>query len=206
MNIIAPIFLILASVGIFYGYVNPNYRGENVPENILKLMDERKQYADVLANSNNLIAERNKLVDMSNHMSSGDLDRLKKLLPDHIDNVRLIIDINGIASKYGLNIREIKIDGDNGNNSNNSASNLNGNVSGVSGSKALGPDNNLYGTLTLKFKINASYDRFRSFITDMQKSLRVIDIVGVSFDSTDTGYYDYGVTIKTYWIKNNQSN
>lgn len=183
MNIITPIFLVLAAVGIFYGYTNPNYRGENAPTNIVRLTNERKQYAELLSNSNDLITERNKLVEKNNNLSTNDLERLKKLLPDHIDNVRLIIDIEGIASKYGLNIRNISI--------NDSAG----------GEGALGPDNNPYGTLSLKFNIIAPYEKFKSFIKDLEESLRVIDIAGISFNSTDTGSYDYEVTIKTYWIK-----
>ncbi|MBM2817462.1 MAG: hypothetical protein HW401_52 [Parcubacteria group bacterium] len=183
MNIIAPIFLILASVGIFYGYTNPNYRGENVSASIVKLTDERKQYVELLTNADSLKAERNELLKKHNSISGNNLDRLKKLLPDHIDNVRLIIDIDGIASRYGLNIRNININNNTGN-------------EGV-----LGPDNNPYGTLTLKFNIIAPYDKFRLFAKDLQESLRVIDIVGVSFNSTETGSYDYGITVKTYWIK-----
>lgn len=183
MNIIAPIFLVLASVGIFYGYINPNYRGEDVPMNIVKLMEERKKYAEALTNSDELVAERNKLVEKNNNLSGNDLERLKKLLPDHIDNARLIIDIDGIASRYGLNIRNISINND----------------AGSQG--ALGPDNNPYGTLTLKFNVIASYEKFRSFLKDLEESLRVIDIAGISFTSTETGSYDYTVTVKTYWIK-----
>ena len=183
MNLITPIFLIIASVGIFYGYINPNYRGENVPMNIEKLMQERKKYTEALNNSNDLITVRNNLVEKSNVMSADDLERLKKLLPDHIDNARLIIDIDGIASRYGLNIRNINIGSDVGN------------------QDMLGPDNNPYGTLTLKFNVITSYDKFRTFIKDLEESLRIIDVIGISFNSTETGYYDYGVTIKTYWIK-----
>lgn len=183
MNLITPIFLIIASVGIFYGYINPNYRGENVPMNIEKLMQERKKYAEALNNSNDLIAERNKLVEKNNNLPGNDVERLKKLLPDHIDNARLIIDIDGIASRYGLNIRNIDIGNDVGN------------------QDTLGPDDNPYGTLTLKFNIIAPYDKFRSFLKDLQESLRIIDIVGISFVSTESGSYDYGVTVKTYWIK-----
>lgn len=184
MNIIAPIFLIIAAVGIFYGYTDPHYRGANIPSNIVNLMDERKHYREAMANSNSLITERNKLVEKNNNLSSSDLERLKKLLPDHVDNVRLIIDIDGIASKYGLSIKDIKT-GDNG----------------AESHDALGPDVNPYGTLVLGFSITAPYDKFRSFIKDLQESLRVIDIVGISFDSTENGFYDYKVTIKTYWIK-----
>ena len=183
MNIIAPIFMILAAVGIFYGYTNPNYRGEDVPMNIVKLMEERKKYGEALINSNDLITERNKLANKYNSMSSNDTERLKKLLPDHIDNVRLIIDIDGIASRHNLNIRNINIsdsagDGD-----------------------ALGPDNNPYGTVSLKFNIIAPYEKFKSFIKDLEDSLRVVDITGISFSAAESGSYDYGVAIKTYWIK-----
>lgn len=183
MNLITPIFLIIASVGIFYGYINPNYRGENVPMNIEKLMQERKKYTEALNNSNDLISVRNSLVEKSNMIPADNLERLKKLLPDHVDNARLIIDIDGIASKHGLNIRNLEIGND------------------VGGQGELGPDNNPYGTITLKFNVIAPYDKFRTFVKDLEESLRIIDVVGISFNSTETGYYDYGVTIKTYWIK-----
>ncbi len=185
MNIIAPLFLILASVGMFYGYIDPNYRSENVSKNIVNLMAERNQYKFALENSNNLITERNRLVEKNNNFSSNDLERLKKLLPDHIDNVRLIIDIDNIASRYGLGIKNIKVN-------NESDTNLSG---------KLGPNNSPFGTFTMKFKIVASYDSFRSFINDLQESLRIVDISNVSFEATESGYYDYEVTIKTYWIK-----
>lgn len=185
MNIIAPFFLILASVGIFYGYIDPNYRGKDIPNNVVNLMAERKQYRYALENFNNLINERNKKVEKNNNFSSNDLDRLKKLLPDHIDNVRLIIDIDNIASRYGLGIKNIKVN----------------NESEVSSGGKLIPDKSSFGTFTMKFKILAKYDEFRSFINDLQESLRIVDISSISFESKDSDEYDYEVTIKTYWIK-----
>lgn len=183
MSLITPIILIIASVGIFYGYINPHYKGENVPVNIKKLIQERKKYAEALNNSNELISVRNDLVEKVNMILPDDLERLKKLLPNHIDNARLIIDIDGIASRYDLKIRNLNISSESEN------------------QEVLGPDNNPYGTLNFKFRVTAPYDKFKAFIKDLEESLRVVDIVGVSFDSTETGYYDYEITVKTYWIK-----
>lgn len=185
MNIIAPLFLIFAAVGLFYGYTDPHYRGENVPSNIVRLQKEISQYEEALNNSNNFITERNKLVEKNNNISTNDTERLKKLLPDHIDNVKLIIDIDGIASKYGLNIRNMDIS----------------DSAVTQGKGVLGPDNNPYGSLTMKFNVIAPYDKFRLFIKDLEESLRIIDITGISFTSSDTGYYDYEVAFKTYWLK-----
>jgi hypothetical protein len=187
MNLIVPLFLIIASVGIFYGYTDPNYRGENgSTPNVVKLMNERKQYLEALSKSDEFIKETNRLTLINNSLSYTDLDRLKKILPDHIDNVRLIIDIDNIASRHGLHIKGIKIDNDAGS---------------APSDATLGPDNKPYGSIMFSFNITAPYDRFRSFIKDLEESLRIADIVGVSFTATDSGDYDYGVKLKTYWIK-----
>lgn len=184
MNLIAPIFLILASVGIFYGYTNSHYQGQaNGSKNIVSLMDERKQYLNVLDKSSEFIEETNKLTKINNELSNDDLERLKKLLPDHIDNVRLIIDIDEMASKYGFRMGNIKID--------------NGAVSG----DVVESDSKPYGTTILSFSITTSYSKFRSFVKDLEKSLRIFDITSVSFTANDTGNYDYNLVIKTYWIK-----
>lgn len=184
MNLIAPIFLILASVGIFYGYTNSHYQGQvNGSKNIVSLLNERKQYLNALDKSSEFIEETNKLTKINNELSSDDLERLKKLLPDHIDNVRLIIDIDEMASKYGFRMQNIKID------------------NGTTGGDTIKSENKLYGTTVLSFSITASYGKFRSFVKDLEKSLRIFDIVGVSFTANDSGNYDYDMIIKTYWVK-----
>ena len=184
MNLIAPLFLIIASVGIFYGYTNPNYRGEaNSSTNVVRLMNERKQYVEALDNSKKFIDKLNDLTLINNSLSTPDLERLKKLVPDNIDNVKLIIDIDKIASRYGLHIRGIKIE----------------DSAGSTGE--LGPDNRPFGSVVFSFNITASYDRFKMFIRDLEESLRIIDITNVTFNSTESGDYDYGIKVKTYWIK-----
>lgn len=185
MNLIAPLFLIIASVGIFYGYTNPNYRGENNngSANVVKLMNERKQYAEALDSSKKFIDKLNKLSLVNNSLSISDLERLKKLVPDNIDNVKLIIDIDKIASRYGFHIRGIKIE------------------DGAGNTGELGPDNSPLGSVVLSFNITASYDRFKMFIRDLEESLRVIDITNFTFNSTESGDYDYGIKIRTYWLK-----
>jgi hypothetical protein len=69
-------------------------------------------------------------------------------------------------------------------------------------SETVGVDQSLYGTLTLSFSTTATYTTFLAFMRDLEKSLRLIDIVSVQFASSDTNQlYDYTVSIKTYWLK-----
>ncbi len=177
MSNIISIVLILASLGLFFGYVDPSYA-------LIKEQQAQKaDYDRALNNSKQLEAERDKLLEKFNNMNGVDLNDIKKLLPDNIDNVRLIIDVDEMAKKYGMRIRNFK-------------------TSTSEAGDTVGANNSPYGTLTLNFSTTASYQTFISFIRDLEQSLRLIDVVGVEFAPSDTGdLYDYKVTVKTYWLK-----
>lgn len=177
MSNIISIAVILASLGLFFGYVDPTY------SEIKALNAEKASYDEALDNSKNLQQERDKLRDKLDAMPGADLDGLAKLLPDNIDNVRLIIDIDEMAKKYGMSIRNFKTDA-------------------AEKKETIGRDNSAYGTLTLTFSTSASYTIFLAFMRDLERSLRLIDISSISFTAVDGNpLYDYNVAIKTYWLK-----
>ena len=65
----------------------------------------------------------------------------------------------------------------------------------------VGPDEGAYESVILSFAVSGSYITFRSFLADLEQSLRLVDIVGLSFASNESGIYDFTVRIKTYWLK-----
>lgn len=177
MNNIVSLILVIASLGLFFGYIDPTY------SNIKELLVEKNDYNRALDNSKELQAARDKLLEKFNAMSKKDRDMLSKLLPDNIDNVRLIIDVDEMAKKYGMRIRNFKADA-------------------VSQQDTIGRDSTPYGVLTFSFSTTASYNVFIAFLKDLERSLRLMDITLVSFNSSDTSQlYDFGVTLKTYWLK-----
>src|SRR3989344_5311519 len=157
MSNIISIVLILASIGLFFGYVDPTYA------EIREQNGEKTDYDRALNNSKQLQAERDKLLD--------------------IDNVRLILDVDEMAKKYGMRIRNFKTEATEKNDT-------------------IGASNSPYGTLTLSFSTTAPYNTFLAFMRDLEQSLRLIDIASVEFASSDIGdLYDYKMTVKTYWLK-----
>ena len=177
MGNIISIFLILASIGLFFGYIDPTYTA------IKDLRVEKADYDRALNNSKELQAERDKLLKKYNEMPRSDLDKLAKLLPDNIDNVRLIIDLDEMAKKYGMRIRNFKADAN-------------------ERKDVIGKDATPYGILTLSFSTSASYNTFLAFIRDLEKSLRILDISAITFSAGETNpLYEYNVTVKTYWLK-----
>jgi Tfp pilus assembly protein PilO len=177
MSNIVSIVLVLASVGLFFGYIDPAYM------HVKDLQAKQAEYDNALTNSKQLQAEREKLLTKFNAIDKSDRDMLAKLLPDNIDNIRLIIDIDEMAKSYGMRIRNFKTD--------------------VNDKKdTIGKDATAYGTLTLSFSTTAPYNTFLGFLRDLEKSLRVLDVTAVQFSAGDTNQlYDYNVTVKTYWLK-----
>jgi len=180
LRTILPIFLISASVGIFYFFTDPEY------QEIKRLGAEKKSYEDALENSKILQVLRDQLLERYNSFPASELDRLERMLPDNVDNVRLVLEIDRIASRYGMSIKNIRT----------------GSSSDRSQERSLiGREDRPYDTFSLEFSVDGPYSNFVSFVSDLEKSLRIVDIENISFTSTEDRVSSYTVKIKTYWLK-----
>lgn len=191
MKLIFPLILILASVGIFIGYTNKAYK------EVSALRTEQAAYDEALLNSKKLLDVRQELVDKYNALLPEDKDRLMKLMPDNVDNIRLIIDIQKIASQYGMLPKDIHFDKDQGKTATNT-------ITATASPEEIALAHKDYGTFDLDFSVTGTYANFLNFTRDLEKSLRIIDIESVSFAIGDVGTttYKYVFKIRTYWLKN----
>jgi Tfp pilus assembly protein PilO len=181
-NIIA-LLLIVSSIGVFFGFIKPTY------ENIKVLQTEEVTYDDALAQIDifkTTLAQHQKTLGSFN---PEDLAKLEKFIPSSIDNVKLIIDINNIASNFGLGIKGITLD----------QPSASANASPVQTATS----KQGYESVGISFNVTSTYENFLSFIGGLEKSLRLVDITSVSFTpSSDKGnIYNFHVTLKTYWLK-----
>lgn len=194
MNNLTGTILVLASLGIFFGYINPTYGGVTgstklSDKSIKELQVDKGEYTDALSKATEIEEARKGLLRIYNDIPSEDLDKLLKLLPDHIDSVRLIIDINNVGSKYGMTLQNITLADSSGPNEKSSSS-------------SIGPKESKYSSVVLRFAVSGSYDNFRSFISDLERSLRLIDIDTISFSTKgEADIYDFNVTVSTYRLE-----
>ena len=177
MSTIISIILLLASVGIFFGYINPTYTDTQ------SLTGQLGQYEQALSNSKELLSERDKLIAKRDSVDPMELTRLETLLPNSVDGVTLIIELDSIASQYNMRIR---------------------NFTELAQAQAgtLGVSATPYGTLSLTFTTTASFQTFISFLKALESDLRLVDVSNISFNSaSNNSVYDFTVTINTYWLK-----
>lgn len=178
---------------------------------ISKIKSEIVSYNEALDNAKTLENERDKLTKKYNAIDPESLSKLQKLLPDNVDNIRLILEIEKLVLPYGMVLKDVKYDS--------TLSNKKDSVSGVktepspspSNSK-IGENNKEYGEWTLEFSTEGTYYNFINFIKDLENNLRIVDISSVTFSSSDANIapgkskpsdsYKYGFKVKTYWLKN----
>lgn len=204
MNFILPIILIVTSIGSFFFYTDRINRGpwekqtspgitEDVAYQTLK--KNTTELDQALARSEDIIKVRDNLKTKYNSFTEEELERASVLLPDNIDNIRLIIDIDAMAKKYNLVARNIAVE-DPKDGQDKAAS-----TAATRQLGSLGAGSSKYGVRSVRFSVLAPYDSLLQFLRDLEDSLRLLDVTSVSFTSADSGLYDVTVNLKTYWLK-----
>lgn len=190
--------LFLSSIGLFVMLIDPTYK-----ENQLLLAD-RAKLTEALDKAHELQKVHEQLEEKSKSISASDLDRLNRLLPDHVDNVRLILDIDQIANRYGLTITDLAFEQDKTQQKQQVVETQRGGFArpvvqeqGRIGNQKEDTD---LRSLSFEFTISSSYSQFLKFIKDLERSLRLVDIVGISLSSDKADFYDFKVKIATYWL------
>ncbi|MBI2030213.1 type 4a pilus biogenesis protein PilO [Candidatus Kaiserbacteria bacterium] len=188
-GLLAIVFLGLAGA-IFFLYTKPSY--DTITEQQTKIA----QYDQALDKAAQLQQLKQALLSRYNAFDPNDVDRLQKMLPDHVDNIGLILDLNSLASQHGMSLENVDVT-----NTGSAA------TDSTSASATIGSNQQDYESLTLRFTTHSTYPNFETFMRNLEASLRIVDLVSLSI-TTGGGsgvggatLYQYQVTIKTYWLK-----
>ncbi len=205
LRFIMPAILIGISITVFVMFTNPIYN------DIEKLRTEVASYNEALDNFKTFDYTKEVLTAKESAINRDDLVKLQKLLPDNIDNIRLILEIEKIAFPYGMILKDVKYDAiDTATAKKNSAG---GAVATPSEDRSQFASKD-YGVWDLSFSTTDTYDDFLNFTRDLEKNLRIVDISSIQFSSNGAGgsgsnsnsaspeSYQYSFKIKTYWLKN----
>ena len=187
MRYIYLLLLIGVSIAVFVTVINPRYK------EVQKIKTDVAGFNSRLSAAEALKSGREELINKYNSISKADLDNIKILLPDSVDNIRLIIQLDALATKNGLSsLRDVQYE-------------TLKSDQGVSAPGANVSVQKPYGEFTMSFSTTGPYKNFLSFVSDLESNLRLVDVLEVKFNpSLAANLVDnlnYTVKLKTYWLK-----
>ncbi len=183
-GLILPILTLLVAIGIFFGYVNPAWSGSIAATKAAIAGDDQ-----ALAAASEYTAQQNELASARNAIDPANIARLTAFLPDSVDNVGLILDLNALAARSGLSLSNID-------------------VLACAASAPGASDNGtlpVYGvnpisSVDLSLFAIGTYPALQAFLAGIEKSERLLDVRNIAVKGSDTGVYTYQMTLRLYWL------
>ncbi|MDB5245044.1 MAG: hypothetical protein JWN90_149 [Parcubacteria group bacterium] len=189
MSRLVPVVALIISIALFLLYVKPTYSGP-IQETKTKI----DSYTAALAAADRFSQKEAELTQARANISADSLARLGSFLPDGVDNVQLILDLDALAARSGVTLSNFDIKATDG-------SGTSATTPSVPGQ--LGPglaSNTPVDSLDLTLSASGTYPAFRSFLTGVEQSLRPLDVVNLNVSESTTGVYKYDMTIRIYWL------
>lgn len=198
MRIIIPLSFIIISIGAFFLVIDPIFG------DVKEMRTEVSAYKTALDNSAQLQNIRDALIEEYKNVKIEDKDRLLHFLPNNVDNIELILEIERLANLNGLPVKNFIF----------SVEDLNKEVPMIEdengSSLDYDSDGNLpYGVFPIEFTLTGRYSSFLNFLKEIESNLRLIDIRSISLtvpnktdnSIVDLNSYDYSLKVETYWLK-----
>jgi hypothetical protein len=190
-KILFNILLIGAAAGIFF---LPTYGISAKYEDIKSVQAEIKQYAEANESAKKLAAKLDELINKNNSISPAQQARLVTFLPDNIDPIRFILEMESIGRKLGMPVRGARYTAVKTNNT-------------TQDTVAVGDAKN--GIFTFEFTTEGSYDNLVKMLSALNNSLRLIDVTSMTITPGGAGgdatraadYYTYNIKLTAYWLK-----
>lgn len=202
MQRLLPFIVIAFAIALFFLYVKPTYSGP--------IHDTRAQiasYNDALAAADRFQQKEAQLTQERAQIPADSLARVSEFLPDGVDNVQLILDLDALAARSGVTLSDFSTVGAvngagasaNPQPANNSTPSSGATISTL-GQAGLS-SNSPVDSIQLTFKATGTYSAFRGFLAGMENSLRPLDVTDLKITQSDTGVYTYNVTVRIYWLQ-----
>jgi hypothetical protein len=174
------IYLIMAA-SIIYAFAYPTWGG------VSALLNEKQKYNDSLIMVEEIENKKNQMLAEFNNISAADRKEIETILPNSMNFVRLISQIDAVAANYGISIDKI-------------TSKEIGSAAGDSIEESQIAQKK-YQSGVIGFSFSAPYDKFELFIDDLEKSLRILDMKSFKLSVGEKGQYSYDVEFGVHWFK-----
>ena len=180
----AIVLLVIAAAVFFFGLF-PAWQGVQAVraeiQKLIRLNDELQEIAQI----------RDQLTAQYNAIPQSDVNKLSAMLPSGFGGAQFLRDMEALATKHGMFLKNIDL---------------------VTEAKPQTtqiqlPSQSLVAPLDVAFGMRGNYESLRSFLRDLEKMVRIVDLSNISFsgiqsvDQKGPVLFEYSLKGVTYYSK-----
>jgi len=181
---ITPIFSIVIALVIFFFFAKPMFAEIKV------LQGETEQYEEAAGKAVELNQTLASLINKKRSYSADDLERLDALVPSELEEVKVLTDLSEIARSHNMLFGNIKV----ANAENSKATDATTDEQASTQSLTY----NDFTTTIIDFSLIGTYEQFKSFLADIEKSLVLLETTSINFDSGEGQLQQYTLSVQIY--------
>jgi len=187
---LTPIFALIIAIGLGYTHVYPTFLA------IKKVQTETNEYQENIRNAEKLKAELAQKIAKRESFPLPQVERLYTMMPDSVDEVSLIIDLDALAGVHRMALSGIAVK------KTDAGAGQSPRAVGVGGEASAGSvsaGNTVHKVpIDISFSLEGTYEDFRSFIDELEQSLVFFDVTKLSFTATEGDLFTYALSLRTY--------
>lgn len=150
---------------------------------ITTLQAEVSEYENAIAKYQEFTGKLDQKLAKKSKLDALENEQLDAFVFDKIDVTQLLVDIEAIAGQYHLLFGNIDVKEDGTDFKKNAEAQPSAELS----------------TADISFEVIGSYDQFKSFMMDMERSLTLFEVTKIDFENTKDGLFQqYKVTVRVY--------
>jgi hypothetical protein len=161
---------------------------------LLAFQVQEDELDNAIAETQDLIDVHDELIATFSNISAEERARMRSILPESIDIVRLIIDLDTLANRHNISIRTFDVP-----DINRRATARNTNTTDTIEDSV--------GSAILTIELEGEYPNFKAFLIDVERSLTLMDVVDLEIEVPDVSrnigndQIVYTLGLQSYWIK-----
>ena len=163
---------------IFFTWTQP------ILSEIKSLYEKQQTLNSALSNFTKFQRQEKEILEKYNATSKDDLGKIGKFLPSMANATDLVVQIESLTRNNGLILKDIDVKKP----EETQKSSFEEKKTGV-------------GSISVTMKVIGPYKSFISFLGNLGKNLRLIEIERITFIAGDADSYEYNITANTYWKK-----
>lgn len=189
-----PIFSIVIAILIFFFVIQPKF------DEIKLLRTETDEYNAATAQYAAFNAKVQELILKRDSVKISDRDRLDLLIPEKINDTRLLVDVEAIAKKNNVFLVGVETSNDNIDPSSLTAANSEGQTE-----NEIESSNDLL-TSEITFTLIGEYFDFKNFLRDIETSITLMHITKIHVAGNSEKFKLFNVTVRTYALPDSGNN